>query len=51
LGLDFETDDAFNDLHLLFGCACCLAELQQFMPGIVITEKPLKLVLDRRPFI
>ena len=51
LGLDFKTNDAFNDLHLLFGCACCLAELQQFMPGTIVTEKPLKLVLDRRPFI
>ncbi len=51
LSLDYETHDDFNDLHMLFGCVCCLAELQQFMPGVIVTEKPLKLVLDRRPFI
>ena len=51
LSLDYATDDDFNDLHMLFGCACALAELQQALPGIMITEKPLKLVLDRRPFI
>ncbi len=50
-GLDYETHDGFNDLHALFGTVCALAELQQFLPGKIVTDKPLKLVLDRRPFI
>ena len=49
--VDPETDDDFNDLHQLFGMVCCLAELQQTLPGLFRTQKPLKLVLDRRPFI
>lgn len=49
--IDENTNDDFNDLHLLFGSLCCLAELQQALPGKIITKKPLKLVLDRRPFI
>ena len=49
--LDPRTDDALNDLHLLFGTLCALAELQQARPGLVRTDRPLKLVLDRRPFI
>ena len=40
-----------NDLHAIFGTVCCLAELQRALRGRIITEKPLKLVLDRRPFI
>ena len=39
------------DLHMLFGSVCALAELQSALPGMIITEKPLRLVLDRRPFI
>ncbi len=50
-GLDHETHDGWNDLHMLFGALCCLAELQQALPGMLRAEKPLKLVLDRRPFI
>ena len=50
-GLDFATDEALNDLHVLFGVACGLAELQQALPGSIVTERPLRLVLDRRPFI
>ena len=49
--IDYQNDDHFNDLHMLFGAVCCLAELQSALPGKIITEKPLKLVLDRRPFI
>lgn len=49
--MDFKTDDSFNDLHMLFGMVCALAELQSALPGTIITEKPLRLVLDRRPFI
>ena len=49
--LDWETDEGVNDLHCLFGVICCLAELQTALPGFIITEKPMRLVLDRRPFI
>lgn len=49
--IDAKTHDGFNDLHMLFGTTCCLAELQQALPGMIRSTKPLKLVLDRRPFI
>ena len=49
--LDPMTDDGLNDLHALFGTVCCLAELQSALPGEITSEKPMKLVLDRRPFI
>lgn len=49
--IDTKTHDGFNDLHSLFGTVCALAELQQALPGMLKTERPLKLVLDRRPFI
>ena len=49
--LDFETHERANDLHMLFGATCALAEIQAALPGEVITDKPLKLVLNRRPFI
>lgn len=51
LDLDMEMDVRVDDLHSLFGSMCCVAELQRFLPGQIITDKPLKLVLDRRPFI
>lgn len=50
-GVDWAKDPGANDLHLLFGMLCCLAELQQAVPGLFRSEKPLRLVLDRRPFI
>jgi hypothetical protein len=50
-GLDAATHDGLNDLHSLFGAMCAVAELQQALPGTILTEKPLRLVLDRRPFI
>ena len=43
--------DGLNDLHALFGTLCALSELQAAIPGLVRTDRPLKLVLDRRPFI
>ncbi len=49
--IDYKNDSSFNDLHMLFGSVCCVAELQSALPGKIITTKPLKLVLDRRPFI
>ena len=44
-------DEEFNDLHRLFGAVCALAELQQALPGFMTSTVPLRLVLDRRPFI
>ncbi len=49
--VDKEHDEKFNDLHMLFGAVCCIAELQSALPGKILTTKPLRLVLDRRPFI
>ena len=49
--VDPETDPSFDDLHQLFGALCCLAELQAALPGHIRTHRPLRLVLDRRPFI
>ncbi len=51
LSLDPATHDGMNDLHMLFGTSCCLAELQTALPGQIRTDRPLRLVLDRRPFI
>ena len=51
LRLDHETDESFNDLHMLFGACCALAELRNALPGALITERPLRLVLDERPFV
>ena len=49
--VDADTHDGFNDLHALFGSVCALAELQLALPGEIVSTVPLKLVLDRRPFI
>jgi hypothetical protein len=49
--LDWDADDGGSDLHRVFGAACALAELQQAVPGLLRSPKPLRLVLDRRPFI
>lgn len=49
--IDETAHDGFNDLHGLFGTLCALAELQQALPGKIKSKRPLKLVLDRRPFI
>lgn len=51
LGLDPETDEGLDDLHRLFGAVCALAELQAAAPGVLASDPPLRLVLDRRPFI
>ncbi|MBQ9859837.1 MAG: hypothetical protein IJO76_04065 [Clostridia bacterium] len=49
--VDWERDDPANDLHLLFGATCCLAELQLALPGVIHSTRPMRVVLDRRPFI
>lgn len=51
MDLDLATDPAAADLHTLFGAACALAELQHVLPDLLRTDPPLRLVLDRRPFI
>jgi len=51
MGLDPERDEGLDDLHRLFGAVCALAELQQAAPGTLHSDPPLRLVLDRRPFI
>jgi len=51
LAKDPETDPDLDDLHRLFGAVCALAELQQAAPGVLASERPLRLVLDRRPFV
>lgn len=51
LDRDPQTDLGLNDLHALFGATCCLAELQAALPGRLRSDRPLHLVLDRRPFI
>ena len=49
--LDPDTNDRMNDLHMLFGAVCAVAELQSALPGEFESTVPWKLVLDRRPFI
>ena len=51
MNADWEKNESINDLHMLFGGVCGLAELQQTLRGKLISEVPLRLVLDRRPFI
>ena len=51
LGLDPAEHGPMSDLHSLFGAICAVAELQQALPGMITTARPLRLVLDRRPFI
>jgi hypothetical protein len=41
----------FEDLHALNGTMAAFAELQQAVPGLLRTKRPLRLILDRRPFI
>lgn len=49
--VDWEKDDGANDLHMLFGTLCCLTELQLALPGLIHSDIPLRMTLDRRPFI
>lgn len=44
-------DDKLDNLHTMFAVLCALAVLQDELPGYIKTPKPLKLVLDRRPFL
>ena len=44
-------DTGFGDLHTLFAGLCALAVVQESVPGLIRTDKPLRLVLERRPFL
>ncbi|WP_232662978.1 hypothetical protein [Pseudonocardia sp. TRM90224] len=44
-------DNYFRTVHGLLGTVCTVAELQQAVPGSFHTPRPLRHVLDRRPFI
>lgn len=41
----------FDDLNMLFGAMCAVAEMQLALPGEIKSTIPMKNVLDRRPFI
>jgi hypothetical protein len=49
--LGAETAEPFDDLHSLCGVVCGLAAIQHALPELIQTDKPLQLVLDRRPFL
>ena len=51
LQMNPEESETLNDLNTLFAIVCALAVLQDALPGYIRTSKPLKLVLDRRPFL
>ena len=51
LQMDPETSETLNDLNTLFAIVCALAVLQEALPGYIRTSRPLKLVLDVRPFL
>jgi len=48
---DYLDSEAADDVHVMFGAICTVAELQRALPGTIHTPRPLRLVLDRRPFI
>ena len=48
---DAATHGSPNDLHRLLGVVSGVAELQAALPGEVPAPSPLRLALDRRPFI
>ena len=51
LNMNIEESESLNDLNTLFAIVCALAVLQDALPGYIRTSKPLKLVLDKRPFL
>ena len=51
LAMNPEVSETLNDLNTLFAIVCALAVLQDALPGYIRTSKPLKLVLDKRPFL
>lgn len=51
LAMNPAESETLNDLNTLFAIVCALAVLQDALPGYIRTSKPLKLVLDKRPFL
>lgn len=51
LAMKPEESETLNDLNTLFAIVCALAVLQDALPGYIRTSRPLKLVLDKRPFL
>lgn len=51
LASDISEISAFEDTNTLFAIVSALAVLQDALPGYIRTSRPLRLVLDRRPFI
>ena len=49
-GIDWSVCAAADDIHCLCGMLCCLTELQQALPGLIKSRRPLQNVLDRHPF-
>lgn len=49
--LDFEQAEHIYTIHAFLGALCCVAELQIALPGEIVSTKPLRPVLERRPFI
>lgn len=49
--LGAEAEEPLEDLHSLCGAVSGLAAIQEAMPDLVHTDKPLQLVLNRRPFL
>lgn len=47
----YQRTAAFDDLHAVGGALSAVAELQRALPELVRTPTPLRLVLDRRPFV
>ncbi len=51
LNLDEAKRKKLENINTLFAIICALAVLQEACPGYIKTDKPLKLVLDKRPFL
>ncbi len=51
LAADVARSEQLNDLNTLFALVSALAVLQEALPGEIRTSKPLRLVLDKRPFV
>lgn len=48
---EFTQFNGFNDIHMMFGAVTVLAELQTALPGLLRSRRPLRSVLERRPFL
>lgn len=49
-GISWDRFAPADDLHGLCGMLCCLTELQQALPGSLISSRPLQNAMDRHPF-